>query len=655
MNSKIYIGQIQHTRLAPVRHQLQYPLYIYCFDLDELQDIDRSLPLFGYNRFRPASIYDSDYLDNRSGTIREKLDRFLAPFEYSERIKAVMLITSARYCNYVFNPVNFYYCFSADDELICTVAEVNNTFGERHVYIPRMNNGDTQGFPYRFTTRKEFHVSPFNDMAGMYEFIFSDIRKELNIRINLLRNGELTFYAELWGNPIPLTALNHAKTLLVHPLTPSLTIPRVYWEAAKLSFLRKLSYHPKPVPISMMTIRKNPPTFFQKRCMSFIVNVLERTGHGHLTMTFPNGTVRHFGSTGVENGARMYINDFRFFSRVVLSGDIGLGDSYMKGEWDSPDVAETVTYLLENSGTISDGDFTTTAYSHIRDRILHMARENTLAGSRRNIRRHYDLSNDFFKTFLDSTMTYSCAIFRSPKETLEDAQKNKLHTIIAKAQLEKTDHVLEIGCGWGSFAIEAAKITGCRMTAITVSQRQFEYTRELVHMHGLSNRIAVLLKDFREVTGEFDKIVSTEMIEALGHRYLGTFFRCCDRLLKQNGLMVLQTITIPDQRYDRYRKGVDWIRRHIFPGGHLPSLTALSTAMTRHSSFNIEHAEDIGLNYARTLQEWRTRFVEHIDDIAEMGFDRTFRRKWLYYFACCEAAFAARRLGDLQLVIGRLR
>jgi len=653
MNSCLFTAYVQHTRLMPVWHRLQYPLYVYCLDLDELESLDRSLPLFGYNRFRPTSIHDRDYLDDRPGTIREKLLRFLEPKGYAGRVATVRMITSARYFNYVFNPVNFYYCFSAAGELVCMVAEVNNTFGERHVYIPHSLDPGSTAFPARFTAPKQFHVSPFNDLRGTYEFIFGDIRRELNIRLNLYRNKDLAFHAELWGNPLPLTAVNQLKLLLRHPLIPYLTIPRIYREAATLYFRRKLSYHPKPIPVSMMTIRKLPPTLVQKHCMRHILHLMQQIETGSLKLTLPDGMTRSFGNPASPIKAYLDINDWRFFSRVLLSGDIGLGESYMAGEWDSPEVVDVMRVLFENRHTFSDGSIVAVSLPLIRDRLLHLVRRNTLTGSRHNIRRHYDLSNDFFRTFLDTTMTYSCALFQSPDDTLEQAQLHKLKAMIRKAEITQDDHVLEIGCGWGSFAVEAVRETGCRVTGTTVSKEQCTYAREVVRREGLEDRITILLKDYRGLTGLFDKIVSIEMLEAVGHKYFGTFFRCCDRLLKADGCVALQTITIPDQRYDTYRKGMDWIRKHIFPGGHLPSLTALTVAMTAHSSLAVDQVENIGIHYARTLREWRKRFTAHLNEVTALGFDRTFQRKWLYYMACCEAGFAARALGDLQIVLTR--
>jgi cyclopropane-fatty-acyl-phospholipid synthase len=654
MKSQIFTGYVSHVRLKPVENHLQYPVYVYAIDLDELGEMDRTLPLFGYNHFRPSSIYDRDYLDERPGTIREKLFDFLDTEGYADKVSSVTIITSARYFNYVFNPVSFYYCFADNGDLVCVVAEVSNTFGERHVYIPHKINELAPAFPVRFTAPKEFHVSPFNDVSGSYEFIFADIRKELNIRLNLYRDSDLTFYAELWGNPLPLTASNQLKTLARHPFIPHLTIPRIYWEAAKLYFLRKLSYYEKPIPMSAMTIRRIPLTLFQKRSMKYILGLLKTISEGYLRMTFPDGRTQTFGREQSPSRADISVNDYRFFSRAVLGGDIGLGESYMEGEWDSPDPADVVKVLFENRDIISDGNFITATYSILKNRLLNLARENTLIGSRRNIRKHYDLGNAFFRTFLDSTMTYSCAHFRSPTETLEEAQKNKLRSIMEKAKIEKDDHVLEIGCGWGSFALEAVRQRECRVTGITLSRQQYDYAKKLVRENGMDDRIKILLRDYRHMTGEFDKIVSIEMLEAVGHRNLVTFFRCCDRLLKEGGCIALQTITISDQHYDDYRKGVDWTRKHIFPGGHIPSLTAIKNAVAEHSTFTIEQIENIGLNYVQTLREWRRRFIENSDILSRMGFDRKFQRKWIYYFASSEAGFATRALGDLQIVLKRI-
>jgi DUF1365 family protein len=260
MSSRIFKGFVEHTRLHPVRHEFRYPLYVYGFDLDELPHLDRSLPLFGYNRGRPVSIHDADYLDERPGSIKEKLLRFLAADGLEASVSSVILITSARYLNYIFNPVSFYYCLDAGGVAVRMVAEVNNTFGERHVYLPKQKQDQNKGIavsPY-FTT-KAFHVSPFNDMAGEYEFIFSPLHSDLDIHIRLLRGGSEVFHARLFGKPMPLTTANLTKLILRHPFVPHLTKPRIFMEAARLYFQKHMKYHPKPNPVSPMTIKKERP------------------------------------------------------------------------------------------------------------------------------------------------------------------------------------------------------------------------------------------------------------------------------------------------------------------------------------------------------------------------------------------------------------
>ena len=489
-------------------------------------------------------------------------------------------------------------------------------------------------------------------MEGRYHFTFCDIRRELDIRIDLYNDGQPVLQARLWGQPMALTPYHHLQTVLRHPILPHLTIPRIYREAFKLRYQRGLTYHPKPVPLSAMTIRRNPPTVLQRRCRDLVLDYLGRTRSGTLHLTLPDGTSHTFGGQ-TPPAAKMRINDHRFFSRVVIGGDIGFGEAFMADEWDSDDVTAVVRFFIRNRDTVRDGRFGTTVLSKAVEWLRHLARRNTLLGSRRNIRRHYDLSNGFFQTFLDKTMAYSCAAFPSREASLEAAQQNKYARLIEKARLTADDHVLEIGCGWGGFAIEAVRRTGCRITGITVSREQFQMARERVRAAGLQDRIRIEFKDYRHVAGQFDKIVSIEMLEAVGHAYFKIFFRSLERLLKPRGIVVLQTITIPDQRYESYRRERDWIQKHIFPGGLLPSLTVLTRTMTRHSRLMVEQVENIGDHYALTLAEWRRRFVAARDTVARLGFDRPFQRKWIYYLSSCEAGFRERVLGNLQLVLTR--
>jgi cyclopropane-fatty-acyl-phospholipid synthase len=651
MRSSLFTGEVRHRRSWPVEHRLRYPLYLFAIDLDELETLERTLWLFGLNRARPVSLYDRDYLTEGKEPIREKLLRLLAPEGIADRVKRIVLVTSLRHFGRVFNPVSFHYVFDATDALLCVVAEVNNTFGERHVYVLRHVEGYTGGFPARFTAPKAFHVSPFNDMEGIYEFTFRDIESELTVRIDLRRGENLVFTAELEGCRFPLDNTTLLKTLLHHPLQAHLTMARIYREAAKLFFVRKLAYHPKPVPADPHTIGRLKPSTWQRLCRRFILARLGRIDRGCLQIALPEERRIDCGEVASEPRADLMVHDDRFFTRTVRGGDIGLGEAYTDGDWDSSDVARVFEVLILNRDRLADGNFVTAALSRLWDRVRHLLRANTVPGSRRNIRAHYDLGNDFYRTFLDASMTYSCARFLSPEQTLEEAQLNKLRDMIAKAQIGPEDHVLEIGCGWGSFALEAVRQTGCRVTGITVSPAQMEWARERVRQEGMEDRIDIRLTDYRHISGCFDRIVSIEMLEAVGHRRLGTFFGCCERLLKPGGLMALQTITIPDERYDDYRRGMDWIRKHIFPGGHLPSPGAIRAAVADGTSLTILGTEEIGPHYARTLREWQNRFLAQAPTLEAMGLENAFRRKWVYYLAICEAGFVTGATGDLQIVL----
>jgi cyclopropane-fatty-acyl-phospholipid synthase len=649
----LYIGTVEHRRLHPVDHRLTYRLYVYALDIDELPVLDNRLPFFGYNRFKPASVHDADYLRAGGGSIRDKLLDLIAARFPAANITRIILVTSARYFNYAFNPVNFYFCFGAADELICAAAEVNNTFGEKHLYLLAGEPGGDTSFPARFQAPKQFHVSPFNTLDGVYHFEISDIRRELDIRIALHREGREIMYARLTGRPLPLSPGHHLRTLLTHPLLPHMTIPRIYQHAFRLRFQRHLPYHAKPVPLSPMTIRRKAPGPIERLCARLLLERLQKPRRGVLRLRLPDG--REVALRGAEAGIQsaMRVNDPRFFSRVAIAGDIGFGDAFMKDEWDSDDPVAVVRFFIQNRDVFLDGEFKTNWFSRLIEIWRFAIQRNTPRGSRTNIRRHYDLSNDFFRLFLDESMAYSCAIFSGAQEPLESAQKRKYHAVTRKARLSADDHVLEIGCGWGGFAIEAVRRTGCRVTGITVSQEQCRMARERVRAAGLEDRIRIVLSDYRNHRGRYDKIVSIEMLEAVGHDYYGLFFRCLDRLLKPHGLAVVQVITIADQRYAAYRRQRDWIQKHIFPGGLLPSLTVMTRAMTRHSRLMVDHLENIGDHYAPTLAAWRQRYLARQDQVAALGFDRLFQRKWLYYLASCEAGFRERVLGDLQMVLTR--
>ena len=365
---------------------------------------------------------------------------------------------------------------------------------------------------------------------------------------------------------------------------------------------------------------------------------------GTLEVRLPGSSkVRRFGS---GPAVAMAIHDQRFFRRIATRGKVGIGESYTAGEWDSDDLVSLFELLLRNASSA--------AKRHSRVRRLLAARprlnrRNGLLRARRNIAYHYDLGNDLFELMLDETMTYSCAVFERPDELLADAQRRKYQRICSKLQLEPGDRVLEIGCGWGGFAAFAAREHGCSVTGLTISAEQAALARE--RTVGLDVRI--LEEDYRHHEGSYTKVASIEMLEAIGEHQFSTYFEAIDKLLEPGGLACIQTILIPDDRWDRYRTTPDWIEQYVFPGCLIPSLTALTQAMTRSSQLMVHEVDEIGPHYAQTLRRWRQSFRENIDEIRGLGYDERFERTWNFYLAFCEAAFRTRALRDVQLTLTR--
>jgi cyclopropane-fatty-acyl-phospholipid synthase len=345
------------------------------------------------------------------------------------------------------------------------------------------------------------------------------------------------------------------------------------------------------------------------------------------------------------------ITDAAFYTRLLVHGAPGGGDAFVNGYWQADDLTAMVELFLCNQQHIAEigpGMKWLVKPLHLLQRYM---RRNTLLGSRRNIEAHYDLGNELFKLFLDDTMMYSCGIFHHPQATLQAASEAKLERICQKLQLRPTDHVLEIGTGWGGFALYAATHYGCHVTTTTISKKQYDYARQRIQDAGLEDRITLLFDDYRELNGSYDKLVSIEMIEAIGHRYFGTYFKKCSELLKPDGMMLLQSITIADQRYPAAIKSIDFIQRYIFPGGCLPSVAALGDAIARKTDMRIFHLEDIGPHYATTLRHWRTRFFANIDRVRQLGYPERFIRIWEYYLSYCEGGFKQQSIGTVQLLL----
>lgn len=394
------------------------------------------------------------------------------------------------------------------------------------------------------------------------------------------------------------------------------------------------------------------PTTVERQCMKLVDRQLARMRKGHLVVQLPDGSSVNYGDQ--SEAKTLIIKEYSFYTRLVTAGNIGMGEAWTDTDWDSDDLPGILQLFINNMEALKPTGLTTGVAKRFQHLLQHALNRNTITGSHRNIHAHYDMGNDFYQLFLDhETMMYSAGLFKSGDESLAQAQINKIHRLIDLAEIKRAHHVLEIGCGWGGFAIETAKRTGCRVTGITISEEQFRFASERVASEGLEGQVKIVFCDYRKMTGSFDRIVSIEMLEAVGHAYYGTFFATCDRLLKPGGRVVLQVIAIPDQRYDAYRRNPDWIQKHIFPGGMLPSLTELSKAMTGHSTFTVESLDNIGIHYAETLRHWRKSFEGEKEQLVKMGYDGTFQRKWIYYLCYCEAGFQTRFINNLHLVLTR--
>jgi len=373
-------------------------------------------------------------------------------------------------------------------------------------------------------------------------------------------------------------------------------------------------------------------------------------------ITIVEGTeTRSYGVHDAGGGPEVTVtvHDPRFYGTLALGGSVGAAESYMVGDWSCDDLAGLIRILVRNASVMFEMEGGLARLSAAAMRMFHWLRRNTRTGSRANIRAHYDLGNDFYSLFLDETMTYSCGIFENASTTLAEASIEKHDRICRKLHLSPADHVIEIGCGWGGFAVHAARKYGCRVTGTTISQQQYEWATRRVEESGLTDRVRILFEDYRDLDGVYDKLVSIEMIEAVGHQYLGRFLDCCSRLLKPDGLMALQAITIVDQQYAQHVRTVDFIKRYIFPGSCLVSVTALCQAATRNTDLRAVHLEDISPHYAETLRRWRQAFLARLDDVRAQGFDDAFIRMWEFYLSYCEGAFEEHYIGDVQMVLAK--
>lgn len=410
--------------------------------------------------------------------------------------------------------------------------------------------------------------------------------------------------------------------------------------------------------LSDLAVQKSKPNSatFPER---IVLSLFGKFTQGGLSLSYPDGRSLHFGEEGEPITARITLNDpAEFFKRCTFYGNIGMGEAYTDGLWDTPDIAAVISWFALNMTALQGDDSDSSTLPGVNllklvNWFRHLKRSNTVETSRRNIAEHYDLGNEFYSLWLDETMTYSSARFTPETATLAEAQSEKYDALCRKLQLKPTDHVLEIGCGWGGFSHHAAQNYGCKVTAVTISGAQAAYARKRIEKAGLSDLVEIRIQDYRHITGTFDKIASIEMLEAVGHKFHESFFAKCHEVMAPHGLLGMQYITVPDNRYKSLTKGVDWIQKVIFPGSLLLSVGRINEVLNSTGNMFLHHLEDLGADYARTLSTWHENFNARLDEIRPLGFDEPFIRTWNYYLKYCEAGFATRNISVVQAIYTR--
>jgi cyclopropane-fatty-acyl-phospholipid synthase len=667
VNSGIYAGTVMHARSAVARHRFSHRVAIYALDLDELADLERTSRLFAHDRRALVSLRAADHFGDPARSLRENVTDVLATHGIALAEGRIVIVTNLRTLGYVFNPIACFWCWYPDETLAAMIAEVANTFGERHLYVLPAAEATQQGALRRWEVTKALHVSPFFGMDQRYAIVAAPPDDRLVLAISVFEGTKRVLHTTLTGRRKPFTGRNLVAAQLTTPLMPQRVTALIHLEALRL--------HNKGIPIvhkppfrtdygtlddgSASTGRRGlrPPPRVRRSPLTPIVARVARTAfasppRGGFEVRYPNGAVQRSAAAAPGPCPVVRIHSRNVFRRVAARGMTGVGEAYVAGEWDADDLPGAIELLLRRANVLASTP-QGRAIAHVRDHRPRLPERVSMALARNQIQYHYDLGNDFYALFLDPSLTYSCAVFADADTDLAAAQLAKHRLICRKLDLTPDDHVLEIGCGWGAFARVAAGEFGARVTGVTLSDAQLALGRQRIRDAGLADRVQLRLQDYRTLEGTYTAIASTEMIEAIGHRELPRFFATVDRLLVPDGVACIQAIAMPDHRYDRYRRSRDWISEYIFPGGNLPSLAAMTRAMAARSQLVVAHAEDIGTHYARTLLLWRERFEAERAGVRALGFDEQFIRGWRFYLASCEAAFRARAILDYQLVLTR--
>ena len=645
----IYHTTITHDRQAPVRHSFEYRSYSWYVDLDELP----SLPWW----LRPFARFDAqDHLAGHPGqSLRDRVDAYLADHGAVLPGGRITALLQARVLGYVFNPITVFWCHDREGELRHVIAEVHNTYGQRHAYlIPPANKP--------VPVAKKLHVSPFNRVSGHYQVLAPRPDEHLDVVVSLDDGSKPAFVARLRGTHRPATLRHVTRMQIVSPLVPLLVALRVRIQGIAL-WLRRVPV----VPRSSAVGQKHSPTIDPERwpaiakvpsgpraaasavvAKQLLSSVADRLP---LRLTYPDGT-----SIGAGDAAApmLRINQpDRLARRIGRHGLIGFGESYMAGEWESDDLTAVLTVLARDMATLVPS-----VLQRLRPIVLAcqpISVNRSRSEDRRAVAAHYDLPSDLFSEFLDETMTYSSALFDHLPAAWPDlagAQRRKIDRLLDAADVGPGSQVLEIGTGWGELAIRAAA-RGANVRSLSLSERQVRVARKRVAAAGLSDRVQVDLRDYRDVGGNYDAVISVEMIETIGYRAWPEYFRTIDELLLPNGRFAMQAITMPHDRMLASRQTHTWIQKYIFPAGLIPSTTAISEITARHTALRTVQTVSLRADYAETLRLWREQFLQRRRTLSHMGFDEVFSRMWELYLAYAEAGFRSGYLNVYQWTFSR--
>jgi cyclopropane-fatty-acyl-phospholipid synthase len=640
----IYRTKITHNRQSPVQHSFEYRSYSWYIDLDELP----SLPWW----LRPFARFDArDHLSGRPGrSLRERVDAYLADHDAALPGGRITALLQARVLGYVFNPISVFWCHDQSGILRRVIVEVHNTYGQRHAYL--LPPAST---PVLVT--KKFYVSPFNPVAGHYQVLAPRPDQEVDVVVSLHGHGEPAFVATLRGTRRPATARHVARMQILSPLAPLLVALRIRIQGIAL-WLRRVPVVPRVTSIDGSRSATIDPERWPDvaevpsgplaATSAFIANRLLRriAARLPLRMAFPDGSV--IGAGDAASPTLVIKAPDRLARRIGRHGLIGFGESYMAGEWESDALTEVLTVLASGLDKLVPS-----ALQRLRPIVVASHPRSSTHNreqARRDVAAHYDLSNDLFAEFLDETMTYSSAMFTELPASwpeLADAQRRKIDRLLDAAGVGPGTRLLEIGTGWGELAIRAAA-RGADVRTITLSERQVWLAQQRVAAAGLSDRVQVELRDYRDVGGNYDAVISVEMLEAIGFDAWPDYFRTLERMLVPNGRAVIQSITMPHARMLATRNTHTWIQKYIFPGGLIPSAKAILAITNRDTGLRAVDMFSLQQDYAETLRLWRERFMQRRKTLSHIGFDEVFARMWELYLAYAEAGFRSGYLNVYQ-------